>query len=243
MTDAQPEQVLQEEGKVEVAAEPTPEPKAEEPKAEEAGEACPISCSACKRGDGPFGLTCPCKHPEIFENFFNSHPVAFRRVQEVIFLKRPIVLGVTFVVMNLLFFIWRKMNLNFYAAVAIATLLYAVYNAFIANFVPKVLEMAFGANVEPGTPEQANHIRDAKEAAQFFAKYLRFMPVVLGVIEKLYKDQTLVGRLIWCSFLAGIFILSLFISVFWILVIVANIALLCPPVLTHEKVQARLNKK
>lgn len=233
MSDPVAEPTPVEEGKVEKEA-----PKVEEPAAEEG--ACPIACS---RGDGPFGLKCPCKHPEIFEEFFAKYPVAFRRIQEVLFLKRPVVLGVVFVLVNLLFYIWKKMDLNFYAAAALLALLCTIYHAFVAKFVPKIFDIAFKTNVEQGTPEEATHIRNEKEAAQFFAKYLKFMPVVLGLIEKLYKDQTLVGRLIWCGALAGLFIFFLVIDLFCVFWFLVDLVLIVPPVLTHEKVQALLNKK
>ena len=208
--------------------EPEPEPQPETPQEVPAQEE--EHHEECKACACPFGGKCPFENPEALEKIIEDHLVCFQRIQEVLLFKRPIVLAIAFVFLNLVFFLYRKLDLNFYALVTLIAILVTLYKAFLAAQVPKIVSSLFGTNVDQGDANSPTRIRNPKEISQLFEKYLSWMPVVIRTIRKLRSDQTTTGRLIWAGVLFCLFIIFVAIDLFWPIVILSNVLLLALPI-------------
>ena len=224
-TPQQEEQQQQQPAEEEHKEEPPAPPANEKPNEEACGACC------CQAGICPFtGGACPIENPDTLQKFLESHLVWFQRVQEVLLLRRPVVLAVAFVALNLVFFLYRKLNLNFYALATLILLLYTIYQAFVRAHTQQIIDSLFASNVDQGDANSPTRVRNPKEVSLLVSQYLAWLPPCGRVVYKLYSDQSTTGRLIWIGILFCVFLLVASVDFFWPLVLLCNAALLSLPI-------------
>ena len=228
-----PDGIVPKDGAEEAEAAPAAEePKEEAPAAPEQKEEAP-ACSACscQAGVCPFtGGVCPIENPDALQKILEGHLLCFQRVQEVLLLRRPVVLAIVFVALNLGFIIYRKLDLNFLALVTLVLILRTLYQAFVQDHKQQIVESLFASNVEQGDANSPIRVRNPKEVSLLVSKYLAFLPNCGRIVYKLYADKSTTGRLIWAGILFCIFLILATVDLFWPLVILCNAALLSLPI-------------
>ena len=176
------------------------------------------------------------------ENYFQDNIDCFKKVQEVLLLKRPVVLVIAVVLLNLALFFYKKLSSNFYALAVFIALVHLIYKSFVEKYVSGIIEKLFASNVEDDE-NAPNRIRSPKEVAALISKVFFFVPIVVKMLAKFAKDESFLGRLIWIGVLFVFFIIFTLIDMFWIIAFALNAALLLPAILTEKHVYEFINKQ
>ena len=193
--------------------------------------------TAPETSEGKCGGCCCCCCKDCLRN----HPDAVRRFQEMIFLYKPVPLVIMIVLVNLCFFIYRKLS---YSPVSLFFLGYAIYTLITAFYekVTFILDpILFGSDVtkaEGYNPNASNRIYSVEEIEGLFGKCSEcsFVQSFNKTVKSLKTNETLVGRAIWACIVFVIFLISLFLCLFWPVVVITNLLLIVPGILLHPQI-------
>ena len=201
-----------------------------------ASPSSPAKQEACQVG------TCCCRCPfarlssENLEATLEQHELAVERIQSVLMFRRPIAAAAVFVGINLVFFIYRALNLPFLSNLCLLLLCSLIIRQFAPIVVPLAEGFLFGDDVPKGEANESNRIRSTKEVSQFLVKIVAPIEYAVKTVRKIASDTSVVGRGIYFGVLLCLLILTKVISVFWVIVIVVDCALVLPGVLLHPQV-------
>lgn len=197
------------------------------------GGSCSCCCSCC-----PLSKLAP----ENIEATLQRNASCIEEFQGAIFFRRPIAFAALIVSVNLIFFLYRRLNLSFYAQVCLCGLLYIAYQIIPAAIISKVKSILFPGTLNKGQPNEPNRIRDTNELVAPINTVLAPFFGFVKIVRTLSYDQTVTGQLIYASIFFCLFCFTASVDLFWPIVIFTNLALILPGVLTLPQVVPYIQK-
>ncbi|OHT09120.1 hypothetical protein TRFO_22125 [Tritrichomonas foetus] len=158
---------------------------------------------------------------------FTSHPVLFKRAQEMILFIRPIPMAIFLVLFNLLLYFYRSFQFPFYSLVAISYFLYYSCKIISPRIWPILEETLFEPEIKVD-PNESNHLRSPDDAADFIYAYYNPIRLCLKAFTKLSSDTSITGLQVMLCVYAFLFFLTFAFDLFWPFAIAANVALIGP---------------
>ena len=204
---------------------PAPPPPAKQ-------EACSVKGSCCCCCQCPFAKL----KPENLEDTLNEHKEAVDRIQSMILFRRPIAAAALLAFVNLHFLVFYLLDLPFLAQVVFCILYRFVYKLAVPLVWPMAEGFLFAAEIERGSNEESNRMRDTKEIAEVLTKVVTPIGAAVKLVRKVATDKTLVGLATYAVVLFCALILTKLINFFWVAVILVNAVLIVPGVLLHPQV-------
>ena len=212
------------------------DPVVKPPPAPQAPADAPAKKDSCDAG------SCCCRCPfrklgsENLEATLEEHPVAVQRIQEMMMFRRPVAAAVLFAVINLHFLVYGVLDLPFLSQVCFFALYALVFKLVWPMVRPPAEAFLFGQDVPQGEGEELNRVRSAKEVAAALTKVVGPIEQSVKAIRRAASDGSIVGRGIYAGVLLCLLILSHEVNVFWVTVVIVDLALVLPGVLLHPKV-------
>ncbi|OHT02444.1 hypothetical protein TRFO_30443 [Tritrichomonas foetus] len=190
-------------------------------------------CSKC-----PFSKLAP----ENIEATLQRNSACIEEFQGALFFRRPIAFAVLLVSVNFLFFLHRTLNLSFYAKVCLCSLCYLAYQLIPTSLKSTVKAVLFPGTLARGGLNDPDRIRDTNELVPKLNAVLAPFFTLAKIVRKLSEDDSVVGLAIYGSIFLCLFIITAAVDFFWPIVIVTNLALILPGVLTRPQVLPYVEK-
>lgn len=196
------------------------------------------SAKTCSTG----GCGC-CKHcplnslaPENLEATLTRHSTFIDEFQGAVFYRRPIAFVALIVSVNLIFFIYRKLDLNFYALCSLLGIIYIGLQLIPSAIYSTIKSTLFPGQLNKGRNADPDRVRDTNELVAPINTALAPLFGFIKIVNALSQDQSVTGLLIYGSVFFCLFCITASVDFFWPIVIFTNFALILPGVLTRPQV-------
>ena len=207
-------------------------------------QAQPQQAQSCPANGG-----CCCKHcplnslaPENIEATLQRHSAFIDEFQGAVFFRRPIAFAALIVSVNLTFFLYRKLNLNFYALLSLLGIIYIGVQIIPSTIISTVKSVLFPGQLDKGSQNDLDRIRDTNELVAPINTILGPIFGFIKIVNALSQDQSVTGLLIYGSVFFCFFCITASVDFFWPIVILTNFALILPCVLTRPQVVPYVQK-
>lgn len=203
--------------------------------------AAPQSCSAT---GGCCCAHCPLNSlaPENLEATLQRHSTFIDEFQGALFYRRPIAFVALLVSVNLIFFFYRTLNLNFYCLVCLIGIIYIGLQLIPSAIYSTVKSALLPGQLDKGRLSESNRVRDTNELVAPINKLLYPVFGFLKIVNALSQDESVTGLLIYGSVFFCLFCITASVDFFWPIVIFTNLALIIPGIITNPKVEPYVQK-
>ena len=166
----------------------------------------------------------------------SCHSTFIDEFQGAVFYRRPIAFVALIVSVNLMFLLYRKLNLNFYCLICLFGIIYIGTQLIPSAIYSTVKSVLFPGQLNKGDLNDPSRVRDTNELVAPINKFLSPVFGFVQIVNTLSQDQSVTGLLIYGSIFFCLFCITASVDFFWPIVILTNFALILPGVLTRPQV-------